>query len=607
LSLWSEIRQRRITQVVFAYLAGGWMVLVVVDQVVDREVLPPVVYQAALTLYLIGILAALIIGWYHGELGRQKAPVQEIVMLAIVGVIAIGATGVVVRNALTEASLEDAIDPDDLRRIAVLYLEDVSRDGSLQALADGVTEGLIASLASVRELDVRSRNASREARSLGNVGVDSIAQFLEVGAVVDGSIDQTGDELRVSIRLLEGQSGLPLFRETFDWPADDVATVGTELATEVAAELRSRLGGEIRLREAEAEAPNSAAWLQVARAEAHIKDAAAAFQAGDPEGYVTALQAADEELQAAQESAPDWAQPLILRSLVAYEWHPLAGSLDELVQMMDEATDLADEALAINPNSADALERRGTATYRKWFTLRGTRFDIDELETIFESARADLERSETIDPDRASSLSTLSHLYYQVDDLNSAAIAAQRAYRQDAFLALADEVLWRLFTTTYDLGEAGQAEGWCEEGAERFARDFRFTQCQILVMTMPGVTPDVDRAWELHSQYVDMLPDRPEFYDAQARVMIGAIAGLAGMNDSADVVLRGARLEEDLDPDRELLAFEAGMRSVIGDVDESIDLLQRYVLLNPTEEVGEGWWWRNIAGDPDFERLRGRR
>ena len=49
------------------------------------------------------------------------------------------------------------------------------------------------------------------------------------------------------------------------------------------------------------------------------------------------------------------------------------------------------------------------------------------------------------------------------------------------------------------------------------------------------------------------------------------------------------------------------MRALIGDVDESIDLLQRYVLLNPTEEVGEGWWWRNIAGNPDFERLRGRR
>ncbi len=607
MSLWSEIRQRRITQVVFAYLAGGWMVLVVVDQVVDREVLPPVVYQAALTLYLIGILGALIIGWYHGELGRQKAPMQELVLLAVVGVIGIGATGVVVRNALTEASLEDSIDPDDLRRIAVLYLEDVSRDGSLQALADGVTEGLIASLASVRELDVRSRNASREARSLGNVDVDSIAQFLEVGAVVDGSIDQTGEELRVSIRLLEGQSGLPLFRETFEWPAEDVATVGTELATEVAAELRSRLGGEIRLREAEAEAPNSAAWLQVARAEAFIKDAAAAFQAGDPEAYVTALQAADEELQAAQESAPDWAQPLILRSLVAYEWHPLAGSLEELVQMMDGAADLADQALAVDPNSADALERRGTATYRKWFTVRDVQPDADGLEALFESARSDLERSETVDPDRASSLSTLSHLYYQVDDLNSAAIAAQRAYQQDAFLALANEVLWRLFTTTYDLGESGRAQNWCDEGFERFPDDFRFTQCQILVMTMPGVAPDVSRAWQLHADYVAILADRPEFFDAQARMMIGGIIGLSGLNDSANVVLTGARLGEDLDPPRELLALEGGMRALIGDVEESIDLLQRYVLLNPTEEVGEGWWWRNIAGDPDFERLRGRR
>lgn len=606
MSLWSEIRQRRITQVVFAYLAGGWMVLAVVDQVVDREVLPPVVYQAALTLYLIGILASLIIGWYHGELGRQQAPLQELVMLAVVALIGIGATGYVVRNALTQASLEEAIDTDDLRRIAVLYLEDVSRDGSLQAIADGVTEGLITALSSVRELEIRSRNASREARNLGDVGVDSIADILSVGALVDGSVDQNGDDLRISIRLLEGTTGLPLFRETFEWPAEDIALIGTELATEVATELRSRLGGEIRLREAEAEAPNSAAWLQVARAEVNIKDAAEAFRAGDPQGYVAALEAAEEELQAARTSAPDWSQPLILRSLVAYERYPLAGSLDELVTMMDGAVELANEALAIDPNSADALERRGTANYRKWFTLRGTRFDPDELESLFESARADLERSETIDPDRASSLSTLSHLYYQIDDLNSAAIAAQRAYRQDAFLALADEVLWRLFTTTYDLGESGQAEGWCEEGGDRFSGDFRFTQCQILVMTMPGVTPDLDRAWELHVDYVGMLSDRPEFYDAQARVMIGAIAGLAGLADSADVVLRGARLGEDLDPDRELLAFEAGMRSLIGDVDESVDLLQRYVLSNPAAEVDEGWWFRNVAGHPDFERLRAR-
>jgi TolB-like protein len=595
------------TQIVVTYLAGGWIVTSVVDQVVDREVLPLVVYEVTLTLFLFGILGALIIGWYHGEKGAQEAPKIEIAMLAVIGLIALGTSGQVVRSSLAEASLENAIDPDDLRRIAVLYLEDSSRDGSLQPLADGITEGLITSLASVRELDVRTRNASREARALGDVGIDSIAGILGVGTIVDGTVDESGDQLRVSIRLLEGQTGAALFRETFTWPADDVANVGTELASEVAAALRARLGGEIRLREAEAEAPNAAAWLQVARAEAFIKDAADAFQAGDPEAFVAALESADAELAAAQESAPEWAEPLILRSQVAYEWNPLAGSLDELLEMMNESADYADEALRLDPNNAAALERRGTATYRKWFTLRGQQTDRAEIEDMFESARTDLERAETIDPDRASAMSTLSHLYYQVDDLVGAALAARTAYEQDAFLALADEVLWRLFTTSYDLGEAGNAEAWCEEGAGRFPDDFRFTQCQILIMTMPGVSPDVDRAWQLHAEYLPMLPERPEFFDAQARVMIGAIIGLSGLPDSADVVLRGARLSEDLDPVRELLAFEGGMRALIGDEGEAVELLERYVLANPEADVGEGWWWRSVNGNPDFERLRTRR
>jgi TolB-like protein len=606
LSLWSEIRQRRITQIVITYLAGGWMVLAVFDQVVDREVLPLVVYEVALTLYVFGIAAALIIGWYHGEKGAQRAQPLEIAMLTVVGLFGAAASAMVIRASFAEAALEDAIDPDDLRRIAVLYLEDLSRDGSIQPVADGITEGLITSLASVRELDVRSRNASREARALGDVPVSTIADFLEVGALVDGTVDQVGDELRVSVRLLEGNTGAPLFRETFEWPAEDVAALGSNLATEVAAALRSRLGVEIRLREGEAEAPNAAAWLQVARGERFLQEADAALAAGDPEGYVAALESAEAELLAAQESAPDWAEPLVLRSQVAYEWYPLAGSLEELVEFMDRAVELADAALRIDPNDPAALEWRGTAAYRKWLNLRGQPTESDDLDAIFAQARRDLERSETIDPDRASANSTLSHLHYQIDDPVGAALAARTAYEQDAFLTVADEVLWRLFTTSYDLGEAPNAESWCEEGRDRFPDDFRFRQCQILVMTMPSITRDVDRAWSLHAELLPLLTEQPEFFDAQGRMMIGAIIGLAGMPDSADVVITGARLGPDLDPVRELVSFEAAMRSLLGEADEAVDLLERYVLANPEHEIGEHWWWRNLAGNPDFERLRSR-
>ena len=62
----------------------------VVDQVVDREVLPLVVYEVTLTLFLFGILAALIVGWYHGEKGNQEFTRNEIVLLVLVALGTVG-------------------------------------------------------------------------------------------------------------------------------------------------------------------------------------------------------------------------------------------------------------------------------------------------------------------------------------------------------------------------------------------------------------------------------------------------------------------------------------------------------------------------------------
>jgi eukaryotic-like serine/threonine-protein kinase len=602
MSLWSEIKQRRITQIVLAYLAGGWMVLAVVDQVVDREVLPLVVYETALTLYLIGIIAALIVGWYHGELGAQMAPPREIVLLSLVGVLAVVASATVIRNASADATVQDAMNTADLRRVAVLYLDDLSRDGSMQVVADGITEGLISALTTVRELDVSSRWAAREARDLGDVSPDSIARMLQVGALVDGAVDRAGENVRVSIRLLEGTSGAPLFRETFTWPADDVASIGTELAAELSNVLREQIGGEIRVREARATAPNAAAWLQVARAEQLIRSAADAVQAGDAHGVAEALEAADVELVAAQESAPGWARPLVLRSQVAYEWYVLLqANVEELVETLDLAVQHANAALALEPDDAAALEWRGTALYRRWLTRWDDGPDADRL---LARAQADLERAQTLDPSRASASSTLSHLYYQIDDWPGAVLAARTAYERDAFLDVADGVLWRLYTASYDLGEHGAARQWCEEGYRRFPHNFRFTQCRIFLLTMPAAQADIDRAWALHAELRPLLTERPEFFDAQARIFIGGVIGRAGLADSANSVFADARLDAELDPDRELLSMEAAMRSVIGDADGSIAALERFMVVNPDHAPGRHWWWTNVERHPAFERLR---
>ena len=604
MKLWSEIKQRRITQIVVTYLAGGWIVTSVIDQVVDREVLPLVVYEVTLTLFLFGILGALIIGWYHGEKGAQEAPPIEIAMLTVVGILALGASGMVVKGAMDEATLRDSLAEAglDLRSIGVLYFEDVSSDGSAQAVAEAITEGLINTLAEVDELEVTSRNAARAVRDL-DVGADSIATILGVGTIVDGTVDQVGDEIRVSVRLLEGQDGIQLSRESYAWPSEDVALVSSELAAEVGNALREQLGVEVRLRESQAAAPNSAAWLQVARAERAIKAADEALAEGDADAYFGAWDAADEALIQALEAAPEWVEPMVLRAQVAYgPWRYLEG--EEQLQALDRAVELANEALEAEPDNAAALEQRGTARYARWLLEVD---EEDELDALLASARADLERALRLDSDRASVNSTLSHLYHQVEEPFEAAVAARSAYAQDAFLSVADDILYRLFEASYDLNDHGEALEWCLEGRDRFPENFRFVQCQILAMTMEAAEPDVARGWALLEEMASMMPEgeaQSERLQKIVQTFLGAVIGRAGLPDSADAVLRRARMSPDLDLSDEQVSMEAAMRSVMGDVDGSIERLERFMLANPGHFPGEHWWWRNVATDPRFERLR---
>jgi len=616
LSLWTEVKQRRITQIVLTYLAGGWMALAVVDQLVDRDVLPAFAYRVGLTLYLFGFVVALILGWYHGEKGHQRAKPAEMVLVAIVSLAGLGMSARIVVSdlrATSEARRVQSLAEGstmDLRRIGVLYFQDQSTDGSLAPVADALTEGLITSLSEVRELDVVSRNGSESVRDL-DVSPDSIASILKTGTLIEGGVRESGGQLSVTVQLVDGESGAEIQRNTYTWPTDSLVSVQDRLAAEVSNSLRGFLGQEIQVREGKRQAPSTAAWVQLARGQKSLRDASAALRHDDGPGASRAFQQADEDLAKAEamDTARTWTEPVVLRGQVAYESLPLAETADEAVSMLRRAVALADSALAIEANNPAALELRGTARYRRWLS----RFDSnpDTLDHLLSSARADLEQAVKLDPSRASAYSTLSHLYYQVGDPALAVIAAQRAYEEDAFLTVADGVLWRLYSASYDLEAYDQAKRWCDEGRRRFPGNFRFVQCQLFLMTMPAAQPDVDKAWSLYQELVPLLPEgQKAFLDAQAQTVVGGIIGRADLPDSANAVMTRARLTPEQDPEAELTSIEAAMRALMGDTEGAIRLLQRYVVLNPGHfggRQGLSWWWRSLQGNPDFERIRSMR
>jgi len=602
-AFFKELKERRIVQILVSYLAAGFIGLEVFNHFVERGVLPEVAYRVALTWYLVGSVAALVVGWYHGEKGEQKAPKSEVAILAVLAVVTIGLSGSSVFTYVDDrARLAAAAESDlSLTRVAVTYFEDLSADGELGFLADGLTESLIAELAAVRTLDVVSRNGVAQYRGLG-LTPDSIAKLLQAGTLVEGTVEQVGDQVRVELRLFDGQSGATIQRAGFERPAEDLFAISEQIAEEASLMLRTWLGAEVRLRRADRQTDDVRAWAMFQRAEKSRKDALAASAEGRADEAVRLLEEADGLAGQAATLDPLWTRPAVLRAQIQYRLSRLAHSLDELVEHSEEGLRYAQAALDQAPADAEALAIRGTLRY--WLYLQRLEHDPDRQATALILAQRDLERAVELDPSLADAHQVLSHLYYR-DNRALAVLAARTAYQEDAYLEVADEVLARLFNGNYDLEEFTQARRWCEEGQRRFPRDARFTECELLLMTTREGQPDPARAREMVAALDTLLTEHDHpLRMGYARLMEAGVLARAGMPDSADAVMRRARdmVAPEDDPHRELVQFEAAMRAMMGDADEAIALLQRYAAANPAESFDHHWWWRDLRGRPDLPR-----
>jgi hypothetical protein len=78
----SKLRTRRVPHFAGAYAAGCWIVLEVLSQLVDMQVLPPMLYQLGLVLVVTLAPGVLVVAWFHGEKGAQEAPLREKWLLA---------------------------------------------------------------------------------------------------------------------------------------------------------------------------------------------------------------------------------------------------------------------------------------------------------------------------------------------------------------------------------------------------------------------------------------------------------------------------------------------------------------------------------------------
>jgi eukaryotic-like serine/threonine-protein kinase len=618
MKLLRSVRERRVIPIVVSYAAAAWIVLEAVDQLVDRGVLPDLAYLVLLVWFLGGLAAAAIIGWNHGEKGDQDFTRGEFALLGLVIIGTLFGTAGTVQRFRAEqavASVIDAATGLDPRRIAVLYFEDRSRDGDLSFLADGLTEGLIEELAGVQGLDVVSGNGSVQYRD-SELPPDSIARLLEAGTYVSGAVEKRGDGLRVEVALMDAESGATIERSSFEQP--ESGALRSALAVDVSRFLRTWLSEEVRLRESRSAFVSDAAWVLVQRAERARKDGQALLDHDDAHGAGAAFERSDALLAEAQELEPGWADPPLARGRLLYERSRLEADPADADDLMRKADVFFDLTLDLDPRNADALEFRGTMKYLRWlFALEP---DHDAAQLLLESAEDDLLASTSVNPQQANAWNVLGHLYYQKDDIVEANLAARRAYEADAFLRTAPDILWRLWSTSYDLENRRQSTQWCEEGRSRFPENPRFSECQLWNMTSGATDPDPDLAWALVDEVVSRTPERTRtLARLEMQIVAAGVLALASRDDgsasrdaladSARAVLDRSRGNTALDPNRELLLTQAFMRTLLDDNEEAVSLLEEYFTFNPERREGivthGHWWWRELRLDPAFQRIIG--
>ena len=140
-------------------------------------------------------------------------------------------------------------------------------------LAEGITEGLIDRLKRVRALDVISRNGVAEYKGT-DTPRDSIVKALEVGSLVEGSVETVSDDLfRVTVRLVDGESGADIGRKAFEFRQAEVLAVQDSVVTSVEGFLRRSLGEEIQIRAYQRDrAQNPDSWIAFVRGEQARKE-----------------------------------------------------------------------------------------------------------------------------------------------------------------------------------------------------------------------------------------------------------------------------------------------------------------------------------------------
>src|SRR5205809_788672 len=264
------------------------------------------------------------------------------------------------------------------KSIAVLPFENRSEDKANAYFADGIQDEILTRLAKIADLKVISRTSTQHYKSAPE-NLPEIARQLGVAHILEGSVQKSGDAVRVNVQLIKAATDSHLWADTFDRKLTDIFSAESDIAKAVADQLRAKLTGEEEQVIAAKPTDNPEAY------DAYLRGLAYTLKtSNNPANTLAAQKYLREAVRLDAKFALAWA---LLSNVDARGY--LVGSLQPTVALREEARQAAETAFTLQPNLGEAILAKG---YYHYACLK----DYEVALRYFEQARQFLPNSSLI-------------------------------------------------------------------------------------------------------------------------------------------------------------------------------------------------------------------
>jgi TolB-like protein/Tfp pilus assembly protein PilF len=384
----TELKRRNVYKVAVAYAVAGWLLMQVAATVVPALHLSDAITSAVVLLTLLGFPIALILAWAFEltpegikrtedvasnesitrRTGRKLDFLIIGILLLVIGIFAFGRFG---KRAPTAGQVPS-------KSIAVLPFENRSEDKANAYFADGIQDEILTRLSKIADLKVISRTSTQHYKSAPE-NLPDIARQLGVAHILEGSVQKSGDAVRVNVQLIKAANDSHLWADTFDRKLTDIFSVESEVAKAIADQLRAHLSGQEEQVIAAKPTDNPEAY------DAYLRGLAYSLKTGNtPANSLGAQKYLREAVRLDPKFALAWA---LLSYVDARGYRTL--TLQPTLALREEARQAAETALTLQPNLGEALLAKGQYHY-------GCLKDYDTAVRYFEQARQFLPNSSRI-------------------------------------------------------------------------------------------------------------------------------------------------------------------------------------------------------------------